>query len=211
MPEADQIDIFEREKRIEYQNFDAAIFIGVLTIILYYCFYFSPEPYKNLASIIWSIINIIFWFSFRKYLQNFHAKSSIYWVNWNIVLVIAFYIFYDLVFRNVKYLSGDLFSTLIIIFDVFMIIFRTYARIRLGISLRKIKSDFIGLLKELGGVYCYLEAPLFFFTRVFLPDIAFLKNNVVFHIFIYAIYNIPTIILIVIFLRAKKYYREHPV
>jgi len=70
-------DIFEREKIIAYQNFDAAIAVGALTIGLNLGYHFFDESYKPAVLLLSSISNIAFCFFFRNYLRNFWAEEAI--------------------------------------------------------------------------------------------------------------------------------------
>ena len=189
--------------------------MGILAIILGEAYHFTAEPYKNIVFIVGAISNVMFWFSFKKYLRNFSDKTCIHWVNWNIAITIALDIS-GLILGDFKESSDKsvghrhiLSFAFIFLSTVFILVFGVYALIRLGISLRKIKNDFIGLLKQLGMIYCYIGVIIPLFIMAFFLFVKHLKTNAAFHIAFATIGVIPIAILIVIYLNAKKYRRQN--
>lgn len=216
MSPTDPTDIFERKEEIGPQNFDAAIVAGVAFILLSYGYNCCPKDYKTIVTVIEAAISTFFIFSFRKYLQNFANRNTNYWLNWNIGLNIATYaitIIMQLA-RNGSASSSHHMSpivTLLFLLFLFVFVAGTYVYIRLGIVLQQINNDFIGMLEQLGKLYCYLSVPVLFLYVV--VSVALVKKHFmhkeVLTLIMTTISVIPIVMLIMIFLKAKKYREDN--
>ena len=95
--------------------------------------------------------------------------------------------------------SFESFSVFLIILYILVLIFYLIVTIKLGNNLLKIKNDFVGLLKEL-GISIIIFMPISTFVIL---TAEFAESNSL-RIIGSILENIPFIIMILIFIRAKK-------
>lgn len=193
------------------QNFTWAIVIALTSICLSFIDEFSDDV--TTITLLSSASLIYLWFLFRKYLTNFKDEKAIMWINWIIAMEVSFAIIIYLsdifpAFNSesdewTKYDSLGLFFFICIII---LMIASIYVYIKAGISIQKIKDDFIGLLKELGMSITYLLPITFilFFVGIII-------HNTEIKLVAEVIDSISTIIMILIFQRAINFQKLHAV
>jgi len=191
-------EITERTQALIPQNFEIAIIIGMAAI---FPSIFSEFIDENNSLISWiflfgNIFTIKLLLYFRKYLKNFEATKAIKLVNWQIIFIIlaAVMQFFAIISQS-KLINLFNFALVLYLFAAIVI------AIIMGISLQKIKNDFVGLLKECGIAYTYLLP-----FGLLLEFIGYGINNRAISIFGSCIVmNIPIVIMIMIFIRAKEF------
>lgn len=193
---------------INPQDFTYAIFAAALSIILSFASYLIDDDNSKLywkITIFTLFAEVRLWLYFRKYLENFKATKAIILTGWNIAMTISFGILEILLKilpdegATEEWQDAETYALLLFVFFIVIAISSFIVWVKLGIALQKIKNDFIGLLKELGMSIAFL------FPAVILLVIAggIIENKTISLLGI-ALSNIPTVIMIMIFVRAKK-------
>lgn len=198
------------ENKIISQDFNTAIVVALITIILSFIEIFidlddtSPGSWK--ITIISGITYVWLWFFFQKYVGNFKVAKLTNLINWIIVFNIAVLIL-ELIMKSLTESSDlddwqetDTLSLLLFFFYLVFLIVSIVVYIKTGIALQKIKNDHVGLLRELGMSIAYL-LPI---VLLLLIIGAVLENNSILVVG-NLLDNVSTIIMIMIFIRAKKY------
>lgn len=193
---------------IEQKDYSLGIFLAFLAIALSFLDTFIEDNEKLSVSILFLtlLIEIRVWLYFRQYIQNFNSGKSKRLISWYIVLLTILSIFImisdylpnsngneEWSDTDTNYLFLGLF--MLVIFISYFIVY-----IKLGVSLQKVKNDFVGLLKELGITLSYLLP--FGLLATIIGGI--LDNNVI--IFIgTVIETIPLLLIAIILIRSKKF------
>lgn len=197
------------EYTIQPQRFNFAIILGVISIILSFFDVFNDIEYSSRISwkiTLYSGISYIWlWFCFRKYLKNFKSTRAINITNW--IIVISIFSFLLEIFTKAipdtsyadEWQDTDNLSVGILVFWIITIIVSVIVYIKAGIIYQKIKNDSVGLLKQFGMSVAFLLP--FVILIYFIGTV--LENDII-SLIATAIDNIPTIIMILIFIRAKK-------
>ncbi|WP_282014640.1 hypothetical protein [Marinifilum flexuosum] len=194
------------EQKIARQDFKLAILFAVLSIILSFVgYFFDNNNLSEIIDLLPSYIIICTWFYFRKYLENFNAKKAIVLSNWYIAVSIGLGLLILIIellpeaniseqWYSVEYLKLLLIGFFIVITLISVVIY-----IKLGIALQRVENDFIGLLKEFGMTVTYL-----FPVVIILSIVCGLVENTAISFLKSIISNVPTVLMIMIFVRAQK-------
>lgn len=195
---------------IARQDFNSAIIVALLAIILSFVDEFNDIDDNSKLSwkiTIFSILaEIRLWFYFRKYLENFQAIKAIIMTNWNIAMTITLGLLMIIIKAlpnsdaSEQWQDTDTLSVWVFVFFIVIAIATIVVNIRLGIALQKIKNDFVGLLKELGMAVAFL-LPII----ILLIIVGLSLDNKAINILSTALDNLPALIMIIIFSRAKKF------
>lgn len=201
------------ENKIISQDFNAAIIVAIITIVFSFIELFIDLDSSSSGSwkvtIISGVTNIWLWVFFQKYVGNFKVAKLTFLINW----IIVFY-FTGLILELImKFLpegsalgdwqETDTLNLLVFIFSIVFFIVSIVVYIKTGIALQKIKNDHVGLIRELGMSLAYL-LPIVLLL-VILGD--FLENKSILVVGT-LLDNVPTIIMIIIFFKAKKYLNQ---
>ena len=191
------------------RDLDSAIIVAVLVIILSFADTFNDMDDNSKLSwriTIFSILaEIRLWFYFRKHLENFNATKAIIMTNWNIAMTITFGLLVVIMKaipttnNSNEWKDTDTLMLCLSMFFIIIAIVTIVVNIKLGISLQKIKNDFVGLLKELGMTIAFL-IPI----AILLIIVGAVLDSKAINLFVTAIENISTVVMIMIFSRAKK-------
>ena len=195
------------------QNFNVAIIIGVISICISILTSYDSGN-KNLIAefreiIYGTIFTVWLWVYFIRYMSNFKSgkiKVLIYWcVSLEVfigILEIFVTFFLDVQSKQrqqIELTGVDFISAFLEFLSIIVLISYLIVTIKLGNNLLKIKNDFVGLLKELG-----ISIIIFMPVSLFIILIAeFVESNSL-RIIGSILEIIPFIIMILIFVRAKK-------
>nr|HOF16493.1 zinc-ribbon domain-containing protein [Bacteroidales bacterium]HOR82449.1 zinc-ribbon domain-containing protein [Bacteroidales bacterium]HPJ91723.1 zinc-ribbon domain-containing protein [Bacteroidales bacterium] len=198
-------------------NFTGAIITAIIAIILSFIVLFINKTSKvySFFFIGYFFFYVDLLFYFRKYLNSFKATKAIILTNWNIalnimiglVIVILVFISDGFTYEFEEYYQEfDEYSQVfgLAIFLAFVLIAAYISLIvvyiKLGIALQKINNDFIGLLKECGVAIAYLLPFV-----IILSIVGMTLDNTITSTIATIIFNIPIIIMIMIFSRAQNF------
>jgi len=211
----------ESQNKIAPQRFNLIIVACIVSIVLSYADLFLGVEYKDIARLLYGILAVIILWSFKKYLQNFYAAKAIYWLKWNLAIAILLFVSMYMQGRlyYAKWLedhssigpSADSLKhrppayAFLTLFILLLFIPFIISNVKFGNSLRKIENDFIGLLKKLGLSLTYLLIIAVVCMVAILLISKTFAHSFIFKIILNTMLIIPTIILTMIFYRAKKY------
>lgn len=194
-------------KSIATQNFRLAIGIAIISIILSILdnYFDSNDDLSYRLSIFSTIAEICVLFYFRKYLENFKADKAIIMVNWYIALTIILGLLSIITKAIPEIDTSDEWKNTdtIMLLSIIVMISFIIVSIKTGISLQKIKNDTVGLLKELGMALSYL-LPITILFLFLLGIVGGVMENKTISTIASILLNVPTIIMIIIFLRAQN-------
>lgn len=197
-------------KGIVHQNFNTAIFVGVLSILLSFVEVNNINNQTNEFNLTITLFSgfsyLWLWLFFRKYLLNFNDTKAIILTNWIVVMNIlmllldfAIAISESLNTNSEEWHKYDSLAILLLILNTVFSIINIVIYINAGIAFQKIRNDYVGLLKEFGMSVAYILPIQLFLLLVGIT----LENNT--FIFLGTVFNnISNVILIMIFIRAKK-------
>lgn len=190
-------------KTVLPQSFQFAIFIGIISILLSIVqdYFNSNEDIDvqkagTLVGFFYVVSDVWILFFLAKYLKNFQSGNVIKWIYWMIGVDIGFEIL-DIATTTTE---ADTSVNIVAIIGLFIISLFVY--LMAGNKIKKIKDDYVGLLKPLGMSIAYVLplGGISFFAA------GLLGNSTL--SFIGSITNlVPTVILILIFQRASGFPR----
>jgi hypothetical protein len=212
-------EIFEKNDfRIAPQNFDAGILCALLSVITS----FVPLITAPGISIFWRlgyiIVNTFMLIYFRNYLRNFNDRRVIMWMNQLIITNMVF-----LALDTVSYFNFNagiehtsiLESRIFLISYIIAIIWANVALIIIGLRLQDIVNDQIGLLKNIGIFYAFIN-PLITAFIIIMPFIERISESIAKHekiisIITNTVYSIPLYLIAIVFMRAKQYFKKQSI
>ncbi len=206
-------EFLEREQQVEnkkatifikQQRFIGAIIVAILSI--FFSILSSSDISDEKMAVKMSFYSMIFsvwlYFNFRKYISNFNSSRLITLFTWFISFEIILGIM-DIIMTFIGDFETDEDLVLgIVIFIFYLIIGISYvvATVKISNNLISLRDDYVGLLKQL-GISMIITLPL----SLFIVSIGAIYDEDGLIFFASILENIPTILMIVIFFRARKY------
>jgi len=206
-------EFLEREQQVEnkkatifikQQRFIGAIIVAILSI--FFSILSSLDIPNEKMAVKMSFYSMIFtvwlYFNFRKYVSNFNSSRLITLFTWFISFEIILGIM-DIIMTFIDDFETDedlAFVVILFIFYIIISISYIVATVKLSNNLISLKNDNVGLLRQL-GISMIIMLPLSLFIGI---SGAIYDNNGVI-LFASILENIPTILMIIIFIRARKY------
>ena len=206
-------EFLEREQQVEnkkatifikQQRFIGAIIVAILSI--FFSILSSSDISDEKMAVKMSFYSMIFsvwlYFNFRKYISNFNSSRLITLFTWFISFEIILGIM-DIIMTFIGDFETDEDLVLgIVIFIFYLIIGISYvvATVKISNNLISLRDDYVGLLKQL-GISMIITLPL----SLFIVSIGAIYDEDGLIFFASILENIPTILMIVVFFRARKY------